>query len=161
MPDIPFDINKYETQLKEKKRRVQEEYETKLQENQAKKAKFFHNEMKRISNLSNENQKTELQKLYKRLNDENAERTAKKRAAEERSRLALYGTKEIKKTEPVPERVIRSSSGRSNPLANYYGSLNHWKNTFGIGGRKLANNRRTIKASRKPKKYSTRRHNRS
>ena len=161
MPDRHFDFEIYKAQLNEKKRLSQEEYETKLQDNQAKKAKFFHNEMKRISNLSNENQKTELQKLYKTLNDENAERSSKKRAAEERSRLALYGTTEIIKPEPVSERPFRRIRTRSNPTANYYGSTKHWMKTFGIGGRKLTNNRRTIKAYRKTRKSSTRRHNRS
>lgn len=169
MPD--FDFEKYMKQLNEQKRLAQEAYETKMQENQAKQAELFHKEMKRISNLPNENQKTELQKLYKRLNDKNAEKLSKKRAAEERSRLALYGTTEIIKPEPVLERPIQPIRTISNPLAKYFGSRKHWENTFfprstpGGSARTCRStkpkNRRTLKSCTTSRKSSTRRHSRT
>ena len=119
---VKFNVNEFRI-------RMAEEQEQKRRKNELTKAKYFQNEMVRISRLSTENQKSELKALYNKMNAENAEKTAKRLATEERSRMMLYGTTEIKKHEPV---IIHTTPRRTlkNRNNTYFGSWNHWRNTF-------------------------------
>ena len=171
MPD--FDFKKYIEQRNKQKRLAQEEYETKLQENQAKNAELSHKEMKRISNLPYENQKTELQKLYKRLNDENAEKISKKRAAEERSRIMLYGPSGKIQQNPEPNNTLYVPKRTTYTVVPPTTKIPGWLDTFFPKGKvfsggkytlrtkKSFNNRRTLKSSTTSRKSSTRRHSRT
>jgi hypothetical protein len=118
---VRFNVNEFRD-------RMATEQEEKRRKNELTKAKYFQNEMVRISRLSNENQKTELKLLYNKMNAENAEKKANRLAAEERSRMMLYGSEGKVKYEPVIiQNTPRSTSKRTN---TYHGSLKHWKNVF-------------------------------